>query len=281
MLSWDDLRFAHALAEQGSLAAAARHLKVDATTVGRRVAALEESLGTPIFIRSASGWHPTARGKEVLAAAARAAEAVREATRAAKDEGSPRGVVRLTTLESVASWWVAPLLPAFASRWPEVSVHLVCTDRPLDLAAGEADIAIRVGRPKQGELVARRLVTIRERVYASPAWLAARGVRADAITSLEDLPVVQVAGRRPDPLTALGHARVVLRSNSVNAVAAAVHSGAGVGLLPDLVAKGLGLVALSALPSLEELPLWLVSHADLLRLPRVRVLFDALASAGG
>jgi DNA-binding transcriptional LysR family regulator len=275
MRSWDDLRFVHAVAERGSLAGAARALRVDATTVGRRIASLEEELGTPIFVRSVSGWRPTERGAAVVAAAARAAEAARDVTRGAAEDG-PRGVVRVTTIESVASWWLAPRLPAILEHWPDISLHVVCTDRTLDLAAGEADVAIRVGRPTTGDLVARRLVTVRERVYASPAWLQAHGVAAEEVTTLEGVPVVHVGGRPTDPLDACGRYRPVFRSNSVNAAAAAVHAGVGVGLLPNLVARGLGLVPLPSLPSLEELPLWLVSHRDLLRVARVRAIYDAL-----
>lgn len=278
MLGWDDLRFARAVAQHGTLAGAARALKVDATTVGRRVAALEEALGVPVFVRAPSGWRPTEAGERVLEAAEQAAVAIGQAERIAEEGLAPRGIVRITAMESVASLLLAPVLPDFVMKYPDIRVDVVSTERTLVLGQ-EADIALRIGRPTSGDLIARRLATVRERLYASAGWLEERGLAAEDIRSLDGLPVLSVGGRPWDPLEGLGAYREVLRSNSVTVVAQAVRRGVGIALLPNLVARDLGLVPLRSLPSREELPLWLVTHRDLARIPRVRVLFDAIAGS--
>lgn len=278
MLAWDDLRFARAVAQHGTLAGAARALRVDATTVGRRVAALEHVLGVPVFVRAPSGWRPTEAGERVLEAAELAATAIGQAERIAEEGLAPRGIVRVTAMESVASMLLAPILPSFVMKYPDIRVDVVSTERTLVLGQ-EADIALRIGRPTRGDLIARRLATVRERLYASVGWLAARGLEANDVRSLEGLPVLSVGGRPWDPLEGLGAYREVLRSNSVTVVAQAVRQGVGIALLPNLVARDLGLVPLRGLPSREELPLWLVTHRDLARIPRVRVLFDAIAES--
>lgn len=279
MLSWDDMRVALAVHEHGTLTRAGRALGIDPTTVGRRITALEASLGVPIFLRLSQGWQTTEPGERVLVAATQAAHALRRAERVAHEDEPPSGVVRVTAMESVASQLLTRVMPSFARRWPLVSVDVICTTRTLDLHRGEADIALRVGRPRRPELVARRLTTLREHLYASTDWLTANGYTAKSLESLDGVPLLQVGGRDPELLVSLGDYRVVLRSNSVTTVAQAARAGVGVALLPDLVAEPHPeLVALTAFPPRDELPLWLVTHKDVLRIPRVRVLVDAIAS---
>lgn len=278
MQSWDDLRYAHAVGVHGSLANAGRALRVDATTVGRRVTALEEALGVVLFIRSGNGWLPTEAGQQVLRAADQAAAAVLIADRVAETTSTPRGIVRVTAIEEVAARMIVPVLPAITLAYPEISVHVVCTTRKLDLGTGEADIAVRLGRPNHVDLIARRLITLRERFYAAPSWLAARGIAAEDLRSLADVPLLQIGGRNIDIYDNLGTPREVTVSNSTQVIVGAVQAGTGVALLPDLVARECGLVALPSLPSLEELPIWLVTHRDLGRVPRVRAVFDAIGA---
>ena len=276
MLSWDDMRIALTLAEHGTLSRAGHALGVDPTTVSRRITALEKSLGVPLFVRLSTGWRPTEPGERVLAAAQHAAVALRRAEHVAEEDEAPVGVVRVTAMESVASNLVVPVLPSLTRRYPGLRVHLVCTPRTLDLMRGEADIALRVGRPTQSDLIAKRLTTFRAHVYASAEWLAHRELQADAITSLDGLPVCELGGRDPR-LRALGNYRSIMRSNSLTTVVRGVVEGAGLALIPERVAaRQPNLVPIPNLQTQEALSLWLIAHRDVSRIPRVRAVVDAI-----
>lgn len=279
MQDWDDLRFLLAVHRGGSLAGASRTLRVDATTVGRRVDQAEAHLGAPVFVRQRGAWRPTALGAEVLRAAERAERAVQEAAQAAREAGStPSGRVRLTTVEAVATWLVPQVLPDLQARWPHVELELSTTTRVLDLARGEADLAIRVGRPREPDLVARRLGGFTERPYASRTWLSERGLEPGRLASLDGVPVCVMpgTGQRAD-LARLGASRVVLRSSSTRALIEAVAHGGGVGLLPSrLVAGDDRVVHLDGLGVERRRDLWLVFREEVGRTPAVRAVVDLL-----
>jgi DNA-binding transcriptional LysR family regulator len=270
MTGWDELRIALEVHRGGSLAGAARRLKVDATTVGRRLTALERQLGGPLFVRRRGDWRLTDLGERVVEAAERAERAVIDALRAAEDVGDPQGAVTVTAPPEVGEMLVAPGVAALRRSHPGITILLVCSLRIFDLARGEADVAVRVGRPRDPSLVGRRLSWVRERYYASPAWLAEHGVP-------ESLEGVDLVAHLPRP-TPEG-AQVVFSTNSVTSLLAAAEAGIGVALLPDLMARGRDLVPLDALPSFEELPIWLVAHRDLAKTPRVRAVMDAIVAS--
>lgn len=279
MQDWDDLRHVLAVQRTGSLAGAATSLRVDATTVGRRIDHLEERLGTPLFVRQRGAWRPTPAGERVVAAAERAEAAVAEAERAARElESTPTGRVHLTTVEAVATHLVAPLLPALVSSLPGVELLVSTTHVVLDLAKGEADLAIRVGTPSEPELVARRLGSFAEAPFAARAWLEARGLEADTLTNLDGAPLVVMpaTGHRGE-LVRVGGGRVALRTGSTGTMLEAVASGVGVGLLPARVAeRDPRLVPLEGLGIRRERDLWLLFREEVGRTPAVRAVVDLL-----
>lgn len=284
MQDWDDLRFLLAVHRTGSLAGAARTLRVDATTVGRRVDQAEEVLGATVFVRQRGAWRPTPLGEQVLAAAERAERAVAEAGLVAREaEATPSGRVRLTTVEAVATWIVPSVLTELAVRWPSVELDLDTTPRVRDLARGEADLAIRVGRPQEPELVARRLGGFTERPFASRAWLASLGVEAGRLARLDGLPACIMAGTgQRRVLAGLGAARVALRTSSTRALVEAVAHGLGVGMLPSrLVAEDARLVHLDGLGLERQGDLWLVFREEVGRTPAVRAVVDLLTERLG
>lgn len=277
MFAWDDLRSFLAVHREGSLAAAGRKLRADPTTVGRRVAALEEALGVPLFVRGPDGWSLSPAGERVLTAAERAEEAALDVQRrAAGAESEPAGRVRLTTLEIVASRVVAPLLPELHRRYPNLQLDLICTPRKLDLLRGAADLAIRIGRPDEPSLVGRRLQTLRARPYAAASWLEERGLQAESLDRLEGLELLLFPGPN-EWLEGLGEGRVVLRCTAVAALLRAATEGLGVAMLPEVLAASRPeLRALPALGVVQEQPLWLVMHPDMARVSRVRAVADVL-----
>ena len=139
---WNDLRHALALARGGSLAAAAELLGVDATTVSRRLRALEEALGTPLFERHAGRMQPTGAGERLLERGARIEAEFAALAGLAEDlHGEVRGLTRITAIDSLVTHALAPRVGALRVAFPDLDLELIGTDRNLDLARREADIA--------------------------------------------------------------------------------------------------------------------------------------------
>ncbi|MFY0530248.1 LysR family transcriptional regulator [Archangium gephyra] len=271
-LDWDDLRVFVALARAGSLSAAARELRVSHATVGRRIAALEESLGRTLFDRRADGYVLTAEGAGVLELAADMEERAQGILRRAGQEAGLTGTVRLTAPEPFAERFLIPRLAALHRRHPGISLEVVSDPRSLSLAKREADLAVRIARPREGELVTRRLARLAYGVYAAPDGDTSAWIGLD--DSLAHLPEAQWLARH-----AAG-ARLVLRANTLTGQLAAARAGFGKALLPRWFAdeEG-GLIALPppAPPPLREA--WLVVHPDLKDVPRVRAVIDAVVAA--
>ncbi len=276
--SWDDLRHFLAVHRSGSLVGAGRELRADATTVGRRISALESGLGAPLFIRGRNGWTLTPAGARILPAARRAEEASADVARGIQDARSnPTGGVRLSTLEVFATRLLAPVLPDLHARHPGIRLDVLCTPRVVDLHRGEADLAMRVGLPSEESLVARRMSTATERPYVGVPWLAKRRLRPDQVTDLDGAEVLLVLA--PDRWNeGLGDAKPVLRSTSVSMLLEACRAGLGVAMLPDIfAARDPTLVPLDALCVQRERPVWLVMHREMARVARVRAVADFLA----
>lgn len=164
--SWEDIRLFLAVAETGSLTAAARRLGTSQATVSRRLQALEEEVREPLFHRSIRGVTPTALGEALLGPSRRAAEGAAEFARAAeRADAAPRGVVRVTAPPGVAFDWLAPFAAHLRGALPEVRLELVATIQYLDLARREADLALRMQRP-----VGRELVTLASLRYPVAAF---------------------------------------------------------------------------------------------------------------
>jgi DNA-binding transcriptional LysR family regulator len=213
----------------------------------------------------------------MLAPAERVEDAALDASREVeRAEAVPAGRVRLTTIEVLASRVVAPILRRFHERYPLVQFDIICTPRVLDLARGEADLALRVGRPTEPSLIARRLSTATERPYAAQRWLDRRGLLPEEITSMDGLEVLTTLG--PDSWHGdLGEADTVLRSTNASTLIAAAAAGLGVAMVPDLIAEVTpGLVPLDGLGAVRQTPIWLVMHRDLSGVARVRAVADYL-----
>jgi DNA-binding transcriptional LysR family regulator len=280
MLDWNDLRHFLAVAETGSTLAAARRLRVSQATVSRRIAVLEESLGTQLFVRSPSGYRLTPRGRAVLPAAETVAQAVR-AFEAGIEVESRRlsGRVRLTTVESAANAWVIPGIARLREEHPEVSVEIVTTDEVLDLARGEADIAIRFGaRPSQESLVVRHLIDLDECFYAHRELVTCLGRPTD-YADLARYPLIAYPEDRLGTFakwiaTNIPEANIVQRANAMSSIIAAVRAGMGAAMLPTIMGDDIRDIVRLMPPLPLRPPCWLVTTDAARRQPHVRAVID-------
>ena len=275
-LDWGNLEFFLELARTGSLSRAARRLGVDRNTVARRVAALEAELGMALFERGPQGWLRTSAGDDLAALASRVEEDVLALTRHA-DARDPAvaGTVRLTTAAHVAARLLAPAVGALRARHPSLVLEIAVDQRAFDLTRREADLAVRMGRPRDAGLVMRKLSDVAYRLYASPAYLGKRravDLEADAFVGFDENLASQPQERslaKDAPAR-----RVVVRCNSTAALSSAAAAGVGVAVLPCFAAESdQGLVRLDG-PEPVPHELWLLVHGDLRRTPRVRAAIE-------
>jgi DNA-binding transcriptional LysR family regulator len=281
---WGDLRPFLAVARGGSTLPAAKAIGASQSTVTRRLAALEAALGLKLFERTQAGSRLTDQGRVLLALAEKAeaaAAAFGEAARMARRTLS--GTIRFTMPPEGADAILAQPLTAFMQRHPEVRVEVLATDAFLDIAAGEADVAIRAGRrPTDERLVARKLSEVTWRGFASPAYLARRGTPAGwddlaghALIGAEG----QVANSPALVWLAARTAEFVVRASSLRGMAGFARAGAGIALLPGI--EGMGDAELvPCLPPVEEAKaeIWLVTRQDVRHAPHVRAFIDFLTA---
>ncbi|MGF1551932.1 MAG: LysR family transcriptional regulator [Paracoccaceae bacterium] len=280
-VDWDDLRFFHAVARTGSLSGAARELGVSQPTVGRKIRDLETALQAKLFDRLACGYSLTEAGWRIFDKATEMADAARcIADRVSGETNAAAGAVRLTCPEGLGAAWLTPHLRALRQRHPHLAVQVSLCSTTLDLANGEADVALRMGEPQDTTLVGRRIGEIAFHLYASRDYLAERGVPS----SLEDLAahrVIESGGKLAGVPQALllrdrAHgASVSLSLDSLLAQAAAARAGFGVAALPTyLVAEAGDLVRVLDERFRVVMPLWLLTREDLRGVTRVRALQD-------
>lgn len=234
-MDWDDLRFFLAAYRRGSLSAAARELGCEYTTVGRRIAALEAALGTKLFTRTTEGLKGTPAAADLvpLAEQIEAATVAIAARVAGHDEGA-EGVVRVTCAEGF-SLYLVDRFAELRARHPALTMEILTDVRPLDLRRGEADIALRMSPPTQGDLVIRTLCPMPWRMFASPAYVARRGkpsptgdLRGHEIVGY-GAPLEHVPGACWLDEHAEG-ASIVLRGNSLRAIVDVVRRDHAAGL---------------------------------------------------
>ncbi len=280
-INWDDVRLFLEIARAGTLTSAARQLKLSQPTAGRRLRALEEAVGSALFQRTATGFLLTDEGEAMLLHAEHMSEEAIVLER--KMAGGARGVeggVRISASDWISSKVLAGPLGALTAEHPGLSIELVADSRMLDLQRRETDVAIRFSRFSGADIVQRRLVTIRYGLYASKGYIGLRGdpTASESGAGFQLITMDSALERQPDVswLTARwADAGFAFRSNSREAQAAACVAGAGIAVLPRVIADGLDLVELGgdAPPSRE---LWLGYHEDLRRLRRLRVLIEHL-----
>jgi DNA-binding transcriptional LysR family regulator len=282
--SWDELRTFVEVSRDGSLSGAARRLGLTQPTVGRHIDALEAALGLTLFTRSPRGLTPTPAALALEPHVEAMATAAAALGRAASGEAAAdRGAVRVTASDVIGCEVLPPILAAFHAAHPGIAIELALSNRSADLARRDADIAVRMVRPTQSGLVARRIGASRIGLYAHRDYLA----RFGEPRSLVDLANHCVIGFDRDNSSFRGvgdFARTLTREtfgfrcDNDLAQLAALRAGAGVGGCQENIARRMPeLVAVLPNAFHYALEVWLVMHEDLKATRRVRLLFDHLA----
>jgi DNA-binding transcriptional LysR family regulator len=276
MRDWDGLRIFLTVSRGRTLAAAARTLGIDETTVARRLARLEQQIGAPLLERAGGGLVLTAAGEAVRGAAEQMESAALAAERRAL--GADRqlsGRVRVTAPEILGRYFVLPALYAVHARYPGIAIELISTIARLDVIRREADVAIRTVRPTEPALVARKLARMAVAPYVRRGRTRRGRLAAVSYADGVRLPLRNVEERIPD-------GRVALRTNSIATVLDAVVLGWGAGDLPCFVGDATpGLARAFPGENPDWLDVWLIVHADVQRTSRVRAVVDELARAFG
>lgn len=285
-MDWNLVRDFLAVARTGSLNRAAQKLGVNASTVGRRIETLEKTLGVHLFQRSQTGYVLTDEGEGLIARAETFEETGIAFERRAEASESVEGRVRLATAENLANFLIIPALPDFRAQHPKLTLEIVTDIRSVNLNRREADLALRLVRPTQGNVSIRRVGTMRNGLYGSVDYVQRRqvdskekdGGRFDGDEFISwsehygDLPTAQwtdrvLQGRAPALVTSSLYAQLV-----------AACAGLGFAVLPCFMAE--------AEPALRHVPsdadaiaqeFWLAIHTDLAGSARVRAVADFLS----
>jgi DNA-binding transcriptional LysR family regulator len=284
---WSLIRSFLAALDQGSLLGAARQLKTSQPTLGRHIAELESQWGVVLFERTGRGLVPTATALQ-LAESARAMEAgaLQLSHTLTGAQSQSTGTVRITASVPVAVQLLPPILAQMRLALPDIQVELVSSNQVSNLLRREADIAVRMVRPDQGTLVAKKIGSVGVGAYAHRSYLARRSPpRLPA-----DLLQNDLIGNDTDPsilrgFQALGYPvsreAFVLRTDDFIVQWQAVRAGLGIGFLADYMARSdpdVRPVLAGALP-IPALPMWLAVHREIRTNPRIRAVYDLLAEA--
>jgi len=277
-MEWDDIRFFYAVAEAGSLSEAARRLKVSQPTVSRRVRMLEDRLEAQLFHRLASGFVLTDAGERIFDKAAEMASAARSISdRIAGTRSRAEGRISLTTAEGLGESWLVPRLPGLSNSHPALEVELLMSNDRLDIAGGEADMALRMGEPHDETLVGRKIGTVMFKLYAARHYLDAFGT-PQLLSDLGTHRIIECGGAiRNVPQARLlreagSGGKVALTLDSVFAQKAAAEAGLGLVSLPPYMAEGCAhLVQVLPAAFQVQVPVWLLTRTDLRRSTRVGV----------
>lgn len=274
---WDQLRFLLAMARTGSFSGAARHLGVDATTVARRLRALQDRLRTPLFTRADDGTlRLTPHGRIVTDHAERIeGEVLGIGDAAGTGDGPALGTVRLTTVPILANRLIVPHLPAFLAANPGLGVDLIADPRNLHITRRDADLALRVARPASGGdgLWTRRLGLIGYGLFGA----AGQGADRPLVTYGEDWSDLPQA-RWLEARVRAGAARAPFRVSDAVTAIEAVAAGLGLTLLPRAIAAGdIRLEEFDPPAALPSREVWIIGHRDQRGLARTRAVVAFLA----
>ncbi|RDC74344.1 LysR family transcriptional regulator [Rhodovulum sp. 12E13] len=282
-MDWDKLRIFHAVADAGSLTHAGEQLHLSQSAVSRQIRALEEMLNTTLFHRHARGLILTEQG-ELLFDATRAMRKRLDAAaaRIRDSEEEVFGELRVTTTIGFGSMWLAPRLTRLYEQYPQLNIDLMLEERVLDLPMREADVAIRMKEPSQADLIRKRLMGVRMRLYAAPDYLS----RAGTPESVDDMRSHRLICQAPGGVQVSAGAQLVqwllthdipsrLTVNNYFGVLQGTINGLGIGVLPDYIVENAPHLT-RVLPQVEsnEVPVFLAYPEELRQSRRIAAFRD-------
>lgn len=274
-LNWDDCRIFLALAREGTLSGAARLLKTGVATISRRIERMERALSLPLFLRTQTGYVLTDQGETMLASAEAVELAMLEMRREALDHTQIRGVVRLTSIESLIVPFIVPALAPLLTANPGLDVEILFSTTTINMHRHDADLALRMVRPERGHLRVRQLATMGFGLYGPPDGSGSRRVVAwPEAASLGTLLKWTEVLAEPQASR--------LAVNTLPGQIEAVRHGIGVSVLPHFLARDAGLRLITdRLPDGERMqrPILLVTHADLAASRRVVSVAETVSDA--
>ncbi|MDO9527327.1 MAG: LysR family transcriptional regulator [Gemmobacter sp.] len=282
-MDWDKLRIFHAVAEAGSLTHAGETLHLSQSAVSRQIRSLEESLSTTLFHRHARGLILTEQGELLFDATKAMVKRLDAASARIRDsEDEVFGELRVTTTTGFGTMWLAPRLASLYKSYPDLRIDLMLEERVLDLPMREADIAIRMKEPSQADLIRRRLMNIRMRLYATTQYLEERGHPR----SLDDLGMHRLICQHAGAAQVSAGATLVqqlmshqvastLTVNNYFGVLQGVVNHLGIGVLPDYLTQDFPHLE-RVLPDVEsvEVPVFLAYPEELRHSKRVAAFRD-------
>ncbi len=282
MFEWSDLRYFLAVAEHGSTLAAARALKTSQSTVQRRLAELERKLGRELVKRHATGYQLTEFGREMLPYAREVQQAVLtfEKQKLTIERGEV-GVIRLTCPEPILYRInQSKVLDRFHEKHPGLKVEFVMSDKYLDIAKGDADVALRSGDTEDNVLVGKKIADSLWAIYASKSYVQKFG-KPGGLASLREHPLIGFDDTMANHRAATWlkeiapDAQIAVRANSVLGLVSAAKSEAGIAALPTALGDAESELV-RILPPVPELSRsWrILTHPDLRKTPRVAAFFD-------
>ncbi|WP_272007256.1 LysR family transcriptional regulator [Roseovarius sp. ZX-A-9] len=282
-MDWDKLRIFHAVADAGSLTHAGDQLHLSQSAVSRQIRGLEEQLNATLFHRHARGLILTEQGELLFDATRAMVKRLDAATARIRDsEEEVLGELRVTTTIGFGTLWLAPRLPQFYDKYPDLKIDLMLEERVLDLPMREADVAIRMKEPSQADLIRKRLMSVQMRLYASKTYLEKHGTPQ----TIDELKELRLICQNPRSAQVGAGAQLVseliandipaqLMVNNYFGVLQGVLHNLGVGVLPEyLVSDFPNLVRV--LPEIEsvEVPVFLAYPEELRHSQRIAAFRD-------
>lgn len=283
---WNQARAFLATAEEGSLSAAARALRLTQPTLGRQVAALEESLGVTLFERVGRSLSLTEAGLDLLGHVKVMAEAAGQISLAASGQSQTiEGLVVITASDLLSAYSLPPILDELRDLAPGIDIEVVASNEIRDLKRREADIAIRHVRPEQPDLIAKQVLGTSGHFYAAPSYLKRHG-RPESIDDLANAVFV-ATGDITSYLNAIGPVGLPLTKANFKYTSDSGY------VSWEMVKQGLGMCIMTnelaaVTPGVEQVlpefppmpvPIWLVTHRELHTNRRIRLVFDLLSDA--
>ncbi len=261
MLDWDKLRIFHTAAESGSFTHAAEKLGMSQSAVSRQISALEDDLKLKLFIRHARGLVLTEVGEQLFRTAHRMHWELQQVeTQMSESQDEPTGSLIVTTTVGIGSTWLSSRIHEFLLLYPDIQIEIKLNDAELDLAMREADVAIRLHRPNQSEMIQRKLFTVHNHFYVSQSYVAEHG-EPQSVEELDSHRIISFGEPVPSYLGDINYLerlgrpdssprRAAMRVNAIYGMMQAARAGIGIAMLPDYVTEGESALRL-VLPGIE------------------------------